>query len=167
MQSARNFVGVLVEFPAGVELRHNDLSGRDAFTFVDVGWNAAAVVTDGAGAVRIEYDRYFLGKTGKRFVDRVVDGLIDHVMQAGAIISVADIHSGPFANGIEPLEHLDRFCIVIGRWWNLPANGFGHVGLSKSELSKSAFESVAKNLCLNRRILYTKKAIRTGQKKRY
>ena len=114
-----------------MKLRHNDLGGRDAFTFVDVGWNAAAVVTDGAGTVRIEYDRHFLGETGERFVDSVVDDLIDHVMQAGAIVGIADIHSGPFANGIEPLEHLDRFCIVIGRWGNLPANGFGHVGLSE------------------------------------
>src|SRR5947207_5952432 len=124
-----------------MKLRHNDLGGRDAFTFVDVGWNAAAVVTDGAGTVRIEYDCYFPGKTGERFVDRVVDDLINHVMQAGAIVSVADIHSGPFANGIEPLEHLDRFCVVIGRWWNFLTNGFGHVGLSKSGLSEvCAFE---------------------------
>ena len=44
MQAARHLVGVLVEFSAGMELGHDHFGGRDAFAFVDVGRDAAAVV---------------------------------------------------------------------------------------------------------------------------
>jgi hypothetical protein len=44
-----------------------------------------------------------LGVAGQRFVDGVVDDLVDHVMQARAVVGVADIHAGPFAHRIEPL----------------------------------------------------------------
>ena len=115
VQTAGNLVGVLIEFSAGVQLGHDDLGSGYAFAFVDVGRNAAAVVAHGAGAVRIERDGYLFGIACEGFVDRVIDDLIDHVMQAGAVIGVADIHARPLAHGIETLEHLDRFCVVIGR----------------------------------------------------
>ena len=132
MQSAGHLVGVLVEFSAGVQLRHDDLGGGHPFALVDVGRNAAAIVAHGAGAVGIERDDDFLGKAGKRFVDGVVDDLVDHVMQARAVVGVADIHAGALAHGIEPLEHLDRFCAVIGGcdgvWFT---DGFGHAKCSR------------------------------------
>jgi len=34
---------------------------------------------------------------GQRLVDGVVDDLVDHVMQAGTVIGVADIHARPLA----------------------------------------------------------------------
>jgi hypothetical protein len=37
----------------------------------------------------------------ERFVDRVVDDLENHVVQAGAIIGIADVHSGPFSNSLQ------------------------------------------------------------------
>ena len=52
MQAAGNLVGVLVEFPAGVQLGHDDLGRRDAFLVVDAGRNAAPVVGDGAPSRR-------------------------------------------------------------------------------------------------------------------
>ena len=54
MQAARNLVGVLVEFSAGMQLRHDDFGRRHAFALVDVGRDAAAVVAHGAGTVGIE-----------------------------------------------------------------------------------------------------------------
>ena len=44
---------------------------------------------------------------GKRLVDGVVDDLIDHVVEAGAVIGVADIHAGTLADGVEPAQHSD------------------------------------------------------------
>ena len=49
---------------------------------------------------------------GQRLVDRVVDDLVDHVVQAGAVIGVADIHARPLAHGVEPAQHLDRLLVV-------------------------------------------------------
>ena len=44
VQAAGHLVGVLVEFPAGMQLGHDDLGRRHAFALVDVGRDAAAVV---------------------------------------------------------------------------------------------------------------------------
>jgi hypothetical protein len=114
MQAARNLVGVLVEFSAGVQLGHDDLSGRHAFAFVDVGRNAAPVVVHRARPVRIERDGDLLGVAGERLVDRVVDRFVDHVVQARAVIGVADVHAGALAHCVEAFEDLDRLGVVIG-----------------------------------------------------
>ena len=45
--------------------------------------------------------------TGQRLVDRVVDDLVDHVMQAGAVIGVADIHAGTLADRVEAFQNPD------------------------------------------------------------
>ncbi len=113
VQSARHLVGILVELSAGMELGHDDLGRRDALA-VHLGRNAAAVVAHGAGAVRIEGDGDFLGIAGERLVDGVVDDLVDHVVQAGAVIGVADIHAGTLADGIEALEDLDAVGAIVG-----------------------------------------------------
>ena len=107
MQAAGHLVGILVEFSAGMELGHDDLGRRDAFLLVDVGRDAAAIVGDGDGAIGVERHRHAVGMAGQRLVDGVVDHLIDHVMQARAVIGVADIHAGALAHRIEALEHLD------------------------------------------------------------
>ena len=94
MQAARHLVGVLVEFPARMQLGHDDLGRADALLAVDVGRNAAPVVGDGHRAVGVERHRDLRGVAGERLVDGVVDNLIDHVMQARAVIGVADIRAG-------------------------------------------------------------------------
>src|SRR5476649_381874 len=53
---------------------------------------------------------------GERLVDGVVDDFIDHVMQAGTVIGVADIHARPLAHGIEALQDPDRFSAIFA--WN-------------------------------------------------
>ena len=56
--------------------------------------------------------RTVVGVAGQRFVDRVVDDLVDEVVQA-ALGRRADVHAGAFANRLEPLEHLDLPCVVF------------------------------------------------------
>ncbi len=51
---------------------------------------------------------------GQRLVDGVVHHLVDHVVQAGAVIGVADIHARPLAHGVEAFQHLDRIGAVFG-----------------------------------------------------
>ena len=113
MQAARNLVGILVEFSAGVQLRHDDLGRRNAFFVVDAGGDAAAVVGDGAGAVGVQRRGDQRGVAGQRLVDRVVDDLVNHVVQAGAVVGVADIHARPLAHGVEPPQHLDRIRAIV------------------------------------------------------
>ena len=137
VQAAGNLVGILVEFSAGMQLGHDDLGRRHAFALVDVGRECRgrrrARCTEPSG-LSVTVDR--LGMAGERLVDGVVDDLVDHVMQAGAVIGVADIHARPLAHGVEALEDLDRFRAVIG-WMRagVLAGRLGH---------RSAFESFAK-----------------------
>ena len=74
-------------------------------------------------AVRIERHRDLGGVPGQRLVDRIVDDLVDHVVQARAVIGVADVHARALAHRIEALEDLDRLRAVIGRYM---AGRFSH-----------------------------------------
>ena len=126
VQTAGDLVGILIELPAGMELRHDHFGRRHAL-LVHVGRNAAAVVAHGARAVGIEPDNHLLGVAGERLVDGIIDDLVHHVMQAGPVVGVADIHARPLAHGIESLEYLDRVRAVIrGRQTRRFAGGFGH-----------------------------------------
>src|SRR5690606_34774793 len=107
VQTARDLVGVLVELTAGMELGHDDLGGRNALFLVDAGRDAATIVVDRHRTIGIERDGYQVGVTGQSLVNRVIDHLIDHVVQAGTIIGIADIHAGALAHGIEATQHLD------------------------------------------------------------
>ena len=112
MQTAGDLVGVLVELTAGVQLGHDDLGRRDALGAVNVGGDAAAVVGHGAGAIGVERHGDMRGMAGQRLVDGVVDYFVDHVVEARAVVGVADIHAGALAHCIEALEDLDRVCAV-------------------------------------------------------
>ena len=108
VQAAGHLVGVLVELTAGMQLGHDDLGRRHALFLVDVDRDAAAVVAHRDRAVAVQQHVDAVAEAGEGFVDRVVDHLVDHVMQAGAVVGVADIHARALAHGIEALQDLDR-----------------------------------------------------------
>ena len=109
VKAAGDLVAVLVEFAARMQLGHDHLGRRDPLTLVDVGGDTAPVIVDRDRAIGVEDDVDLAGMAGQRLVDGVVHHLVDHVMQAGAVIGVADIHARTLAHGVESLEHLDRF----------------------------------------------------------
>jgi hypothetical protein len=123
VQATGNLVGILVEFPAGMQLGHDDFGCRYAFTFVNVGRDAAPVVPHRAGTIGIERYLDFSGKSGKRLVDGIVHHLVDHMVEAGAVIGITDIHAGPLAHGIESFEDLDGLGAIVG--W-VSAGRFSH-----------------------------------------
>ena len=152
VQAAGDLVGVLVEFSAGVQLGHDDFGRRHALFLVDVGRDAAPVVAHRAGAVRIERDGHRGRVAGERLVDRVVDDLVDHVMQARAVVGVADIHARALAHRVESFQDLDRFRVVGGgrtRVGNgLLAGRFGHaenLRISAAKRGKTA-SGVTRNI---------------------
>ena len=107
VQPAGNLVDVLIELPAGMQLGHDDLGGGDPLLGMDSGRNAAAIVGDGAGTVRVERDRHLCRVADERLVDGVVDDLVDHVMEARTVIRVPDIHSRALPDCIQTLENFD------------------------------------------------------------
>ncbi|MCY1456555.1 hypothetical protein D9M71_737800 [compost metagenome] len=114
MQTAGHLVGVLVELAAGMQFGHDDFR-RAAVEFVvlvDVGGDPAAVVGDGNGVVGVDRDDDVVAIAGQGFVNGVVDDFKHHVVQAGTVGRVADVHAGALAHGLQPLEHLDRVSAV-------------------------------------------------------
>src|SRR5699024_9373033 len=66
------------------------------------------------GAVLHEGDVDGVGVPGHRLVDGVVDDLPHEVVQT-ALAGGADVHAGPLADGLEPLEDGDGARVVITR----------------------------------------------------
>ena len=65
--------------------------------------NTAAVIRYGDRLIGVDGhgDRVTVACQG--FVDRVVDDLEYHVVQAGAVVGVADVHSRPFTDRLKAL----------------------------------------------------------------
>ena len=70
---------------------------------MDVGRNAAAVVRNGYGLVGVDGDDNAVAMTRQRLVDGVIHNLENHVVKAGAVIGVTDVHAGSFANCVKTL----------------------------------------------------------------
>ena len=82
MQTARNLVGVLVEFSTGMELGHDDFGRRHALFFVNIDRHAAPVVAHRTRAIAVQNHIDFIAMTCQRFVDGVIDDFVNHVMKA-------------------------------------------------------------------------------------
>ena len=103
VQTAANLIRVIVKLTAGMQYRHDDLRCGAPFFRVHVHGNATAIIAYRDGFVGV--DRYGNGvaMACESLVDRVIDDLENHVVETGAIIGVADIHSWPLSDGLQAL----------------------------------------------------------------
>ena len=111
MQTARDLVAVVVELAAGVEHGQHDF-GRRLAALVLVDRDAAAVVDDRDGVVDVDRDVDLVAVAGQRLVDRVVDDLVDEMVQprrAGR----PDVHGGTLAHRLQAFEDLDLGGAVV------------------------------------------------------
>jgi hypothetical protein len=116
VESARDLVVRVVELTARVQHRHDDLGRRALLRRVLAHGDAASVVLHGNGAVEVDRDVDAITEAGQRLVDGVVDDLVHHVVQTGAVVRVPDVHAGALADGFEALEDLDALFVVrVGR----------------------------------------------------
>src|SRR5690606_16400584 len=106
VQTAGNLVGVVVKLTARVQHGHDDLGGGAVFLGMQIDRDAAAVVGDGDGFVGVDDDRDVGAVAGQGLVDRVVDDLEHHVVEAGAVVRVADVHPWAFTDRVESLQNL-------------------------------------------------------------
>ena len=107
VQAARDLVGVVVELPARVQVRHDDLERLALMLLVEPHGDAAAVVFDRDGVVGVNRDCDMVGVAALRLVDGVVDQLEDHVVETGDVVGIADVHPGPLPDGLQALQELD------------------------------------------------------------
>ena len=75
--------------------------------------DAASIVDDGDAVVPMDGDGDGIAVARERFVDGVVDNLIDKVMQP-AFRCRANVHTGAFSYCLESLEHLNLPRAVVG-----------------------------------------------------
>ena len=101
---------------------------------MDVGRNATTIIGHGAGAVRVEGDGDKRGMSCQRFVDRIVHDLVDHMMQAGAVIRVTDIHAGTLANSIQAFQNTNGIRAILGGGFGIHLGHLAHENLSKNAL---------------------------------
>ena len=104
VQTAGDFVAVLVELAAGVQHRHDNLEGRAVFFLVHVHGDAAAVVLHGDAVVGVDQHVNLGAEARKCLVDRVVHHLIHQVVQT-ALVHVADIHGRTHTHGLKSLKY--------------------------------------------------------------
>ena len=113
VQTAGDLVGVAVKLTARVQLGHNDLGRRHTLFRVNIHGNPAPVVADGNRVIRVNFDGHIVRVACQSFVDAIVHDFIDHVVQAGAVVSVTDIHAGAFANRLQAFENFDRIRAIL------------------------------------------------------
>ena len=106
VQAAGDLVGVVVELAAGVDLGQDDLQRALAAVGVDVHRDAPAVVDDRDRAVGVERHVDVPAVAGHRLVDRVVDDLVDQVVQA-ARRRVADVHARALPDRLDAFKDPD------------------------------------------------------------
>src|SRR5690606_27565623 len=110
--AAGDLVGVVVELPTRVEHGHDDLGGGTALFRVDVHGDAATVVLHRDRPIRMDGDGDFRTVIGQGLVDGVIHYLEHHVVQAGTVIRVADVHTRALAHRIQAFQYLDIRGIV-------------------------------------------------------
>ena len=126
VQPAGHLVAAAAELAAGVERREHERDRRDLLDRVLVDGDAAAVVDDPHAAVGLQRHFDVGGVAGEGFVDRVVDDLVDEVVEP-ALTRGADVHARPLAHGLQTLEKLDVAGIVRGiRGNGRLIGGLGH-----------------------------------------
>src|SRR5690606_7953196 len=130
VQAAGNLVAVVVELAAGVQHGEDHLGRRTPLFLVDVDRDAAPVVGHGDRAVLQDPDHDVVGMARQRLVDRVVDHLEHHVVQAGAVVDVADVHDRARAHGLQAPQHGDLGGVIGtgGGAWGLFAHAFAAIG---------------------------------------
>src|SRR5437763_271696 len=101
VQASGDLVAAASELPAGVQHGHDDLERRPLVLVPgDRGdRDAGAVVADGNAPVVVEIDVYLGRAVRQRLIDRVVDHLVDEVVQAAGSRR-PDVHPGPLADGL-------------------------------------------------------------------
>jgi hypothetical protein len=112
VQTARDLVALATELAAGVQGGEHDLGRRLVGVFgVQVDGDAPTVVLAAATTVGEQRDRDARAVARHRLVDRVVDDLVDEVMEARGT-GRTDVHTGPLAHWLEAPENRDVFGVV-------------------------------------------------------
>src|SRR5690554_7896809 len=105
--------GSAVEHTNGVQNRHDTLGPRYYFFFMDIHRDTTAVILDRDGLIGVDDHADFRAVTRQSLVDGVIHQFKDHVVQAGAIVGIADVHARALAHRIQSLKDFDTGGTVV------------------------------------------------------
>ncbi|KAG0926179.1 hypothetical protein G6F31_018478 [Rhizopus arrhizus] len=77
------------------------------------GRDTATVIGHRDRAIGVDRHCHVVGVAGQRFVDRVVDDLEHHVVQAGAVMHITDVHAGTLADSLQAFQGGNAVGVVI------------------------------------------------------
>ena len=103
--SGETIARAVVELSACVQRREDHFHCGLSVLFQHVGGYASAVVGDFARAVAVESHIYAVAVAHRGFVHSIVDHFPDQLMQT-CRAGVADVHSGAFADRLQPFQNL-------------------------------------------------------------
>ena len=96
MQTTADFIRTLVELTTSVENGHNNLKGALVKFFVHVNRDTTTIILNGNGVVLVDCNLNVLTVASHCFVDRVIDGLVNQVMES-LLTNVTNVHSRTLA----------------------------------------------------------------------
>src|SRR3989475_1035249 len=139
VQPAGHAVHLPFELPAAVHPRQDDLDSRRAVLRVDVDRDPATVICHRDGSVRVQGDLDLLAEAGHRLVERVVDDLVDQVVEA-ARVDRADVHRRPLSDRLQAFEDLNLRGVVGGLFYHLFRNLSERVSVPSSSPSRGTVQ---------------------------
>ncbi len=111
VQTTGDLVCVLIELTSGVEVCQTHLHGRFGLTLRDPCGDTPTVIDDRDGTIIVDRDIDVRGKARHDLINRVVNDLVDKVMETSRICT-SDVHSGPFTDSFKSFQCLDTVSVV-------------------------------------------------------
>ena len=106
METAGDLIGVVIELTTRVQHRHDHFCRRYAL-FMLLSRDATPIITNAYGFIRVNNNIYLVAVSGQSLIDRIINNLEDHVVQACAVIGVADVHARTLSYRIKALQNLN------------------------------------------------------------
>jgi len=98
-----NLIAVVIELTAGVKDGHDDLSRGNTLLRVQIDGNTPAVISYGDRFSFMHNHRNFRAVSCEGLIDGVIHQLLNHMVQARAIVRIADVHTGALTHRIKAL----------------------------------------------------------------
>ena len=75
--------------------------------------NTAPIIAYAARPVRMQSNLDAVSVPCEAFINRIIDNFLDHMVQARAVIRIANIHARTLSNRVKAFKNFDAICAVI------------------------------------------------------
>src|SRR3989338_1917445 len=118
VKASGDLITLMVKFSSGVKFCQDDLYRGFLLGLMHIDRYAAAVIYDRNAVILMYDDLYILAIAGHRLVNRIIYDLIDEMVES-AYRGIADIHRRTFPDRLQPLQDLDRLCVIFLSLWHI------------------------------------------------